>query len=457
MKTENRRSALLGRKRYKRKDVSKEKTAALGIDDLFALKTSDDNHFYAVHERYFSDDKVACPACGSTKTRCSKVVKRNFKDILWDKPSGKDEEEKKFRVVDLTFYQRYLRCDGCNNSVFPEPIDFGDKGCRYTNRLSDDLADGTFRFSYKKVCDYYGVPASTASIGPIMRRRIQYRESLLLPVSTPQRLGIMEVVFFRESRPIVYALRDDGVYCLDILEDSPEETVLTFLRTLDTNEVDTVFIDPVESIRSAAATAFPGANIVVSDECLLRYARNAMLEIIHSDGKRFPVKFKDAALTMQDKHLQSDFERQQIKDGMESRPRLKSAYERHQAFMELLSGDWKTEDLEKWVDALPDDLPGFDPLVDVIDLFKQEISGYLELEEKPPDFYPTALQAVCEAFRGMPHCIFDVLRARCFLTIAYDTIEENGEKYRLGIHTTRLTQKMNEISNNIKEAREYGL
>ena len=360
-------------------------------------------------------------------------------------------------MVDLTFYQRYLRCNGCNNSVFPEPIEFGDKGCRYTNRLSDALADGTFRFSYKKVCAYFGVPASTASIGPIMRRRIQYRESLLLPVSAPKKLGVMEVFFFREAHPAVFALRDEGVYCIDILEDSSEETVLTFLRTLDAAQVDTVYTDPVDSIRSAVATAFPGANLVVSDECILRYARDAMLEIIHEDGKRFPVKFKDAVLTIPNKHLQSDYNRRQVKDGMESRPRLKSAYEKHQALMELMAGDWTYEALSQWAHSLPDDLPEFETLIDVIDLFEQEINDFIETGEKPPDFYPTALQAVCEAFKGMPHCIFDVLKARCFLTISHDTIEENGKKYRLGVHTTRLTQNMNEISNNIKEARDYGL
>ena len=425
----------MGKRRYKEKDVSKPMTEALGIPDLLVLKASTDSHYYAVHKRYFSDDKLPCPACGSTKTRCSKVVKRTFKDILWDKDPV-DDDEKGFRVFDLTFYQTYLRCDGCNNSVFPEPIDFGDKGCRYTNRLSDALADGTFRFSYKKVCDYYGVPASTASIGPIMRKRIQYRESLLLPVSTPKKLGI---------------------YCIDILSDSSEETVLTFLRTLDANEVDTVYIDPVDSIRSAAAIAFPSANLVVTDECILRYARDAMLEIIHEDGKRFPVKFKDAVLTIPNKRLQSDFQRRQVADGMKIRPRLSKAYEQHQALMELMSGEWTYEAVSKKAHELPSDLPEFETLVDVVDLFEQEINDYIETEEKPPEFYPTALQAICEAFKEMPHCIFDVLRARCFLTIGHDTIEENGTKYRLGIHTTRLTQNMNEISKNIKEAREYGL
>lgn len=445
----------MGKKRYKRADVSKAMTSTLGIDDLLALKESSAEHYHTVHERYFSDEKLVCPACGSTKTRCSKVVKRTFKDILWGEPPTEEDESQKFEVVDLTFYQRYLRCDGCNNSVFQEPIEFGDKGCRYTNRMADALADGTFRFSYKKVCSYFGVPASTASIGPIMRRRIQYRESLLPPVSTPSKLGIMEVAFYREMHPVIFALREEGVYCIDILEDSSEEKLLAFLRTLDSNKVDTVYIDPVDSIQNATAIAFPGANIVLSDECILRYARDAMLEIIHKDGKRFPVKRKDAVLTIPKKHLQNDYTRRQIDDGMESRPRLKSAYEQHQQLMELISDGWNYDSLNQWVHQLPDDLTEFALLTDVVDLFEREITDFIETEEKPPDFYPTALQAVCEAFRGMPHCIFDVLRARCFLTISHDTIEENGIKYRLGVHTTRLTQNMNEISENIKEAREY--
>ena len=82
MVLKNGRSAPLGKKRYMEKDVSKPMTETLGIADLLALKTSTDSHYYTVHERYFSDDKLTCPACGSTKTRCSKVVKRTFKDIL---------------------------------------------------------------------------------------------------------------------------------------------------------------------------------------------------------------------------------------------------------------------------------------------------------------------------------------------------------------------------------------
>lgn len=90
----------MGKRRYKEKDVSKPMTEALGIPDLLVLKASTDSHYYAVHKRYFSDDKLPCPACGSTKTRCSKVVKRTFKDILWDKDPV-DDDEKGFRVFDL--------------------------------------------------------------------------------------------------------------------------------------------------------------------------------------------------------------------------------------------------------------------------------------------------------------------------------------------------------------------
>lgn len=446
----------MGKRRYRQGDVSKQKTKALGIGSLLALKTSTDTQIEAVHKRYFLDDKLACPACGSTKTRCSKVLRRSFKDILWGPVPEDENERQSFQVIDLVFYQRYLRCDSCNSSVFPEPIDFGDKGSRYTNRLSDALAEGTFRYSYKKVCAYYGVPASTASIGPIMRRRIQCRESLLLPLYTPAKLGIIELTFFRQPYAVAFAIRDDGIYCIDILPDSAEETVLAFLRTLDGAAVQTVYIDPVDSIRNASATAMPGADIVLSGECILRYARNAMIEIIHTDGKRFPIKFKDNALTIPNRHLPSDRDRRQVDSGMASRPRLKVAYDVHQALMDFMEGNWNYEDLKAQIDGLPDELPEFIPLIDIVDFFEAEIRRAQEIE-KPPEFYPAAVKAICDAFGGMPHCIFDVLRARCFFTIPHDTIEVDGQKYRLGIHTTRFTENMNSISRNIKEEREYGL
>ena len=162
----------LGKKLYTKENISKAETEWLGIPELVVLKTNrDDVGLEVVHRRYFEDEKLLCPACRSSRTRCSKIVDRKLKDLLW-----LDEDHKTFQIISLLYHQRYMRCDNCGQSVFPEPTEFGEKGCKFTNRLSDALADGTFQFSYKKVCQHYGVPASTASVGEVMRRRIQCRE-----------------------------------------------------------------------------------------------------------------------------------------------------------------------------------------------------------------------------------------------------------------------------------------
>ena len=45
---------------------------------------------------------------------------------------------------------------------------------------------------------------------------------------------------------------------------------------------------------------------------------------------------------------------------------------------------------------------------------------------------------------------------RCIFSITHDTMEENGELWRYGIKSSRLTEKINEISANIREERDYG-
>ena len=155
----------MGRKRYRKTNISEQKTNELNLDGISVLKYSDDNHYYAVHKRYFSKEKLPCPACGSQRTRCSKLVKRVFKDILWDSPSAPEEKKRGFKIIDLVFYQRYIRCDNCGDSVFPEPVSFADKGCRYTLRLSDALANGTFEYSYKKVTIEDGVTGGSVGTG----------------------------------------------------------------------------------------------------------------------------------------------------------------------------------------------------------------------------------------------------------------------------------------------------
>ena len=442
----------MGRKLYEKRYISKTKTDWLGIPNLVVLEGSDnDAYLEVIHRRYFEGEKLPCPACQSNKTRCSKIVDRKLKDLIW-----LDDEHKKFQIVDLLLHQRYLRCDNCGQSVFPETTEFGEKGCRFTNRLADALADGTFQFSYKKVCQHYGVPASTASVGEIMRRRMQYRESLLPPIKTPHIISIVEIVFFGELYPAVLGIWDGEVYCLDILPDSSEATCGAFLKKLDANKVETVYVDPVDSLFNAANQYSPMASIVVTDEAIQRYARNAMLDIIHSDGKRFPVVHKDRRLTVLRKNLDDKSVIPRIKEGMKCRPRLKQAYDHHQRLLELMETKWSMDELLAWVEQIPTEVDEFLAVGDVVDVFNEQMSHFLTLDEKPPNNYQFAVQGICDAIKDMPHCIFDVLRGRCIFSLTHDTIEENGELQRYGVKSNRLIEKINEITKNIREDREYG-
>lgn len=439
----------MGKKSYSKSDISKTKTAELGIDSLLVLDAeSTEASFSAVHSRYFKKEKCACPACQSHKTRTSKVVTRKFKDIL-----GSDED---FELIDLIFHQRYFRCDNCKSSVFPEDIDFSEKGSRFTNRLSDRLADGTFRYSYKKVCDYYGVPASTASVGAIMRRRIQYRESTLPAIQTPQSLAIIEVPYYRDVFPLILGIRGSQIYCLDILTDSSEATYVKFFRQFNTDKIKNIYIEPREELQSAIATCFPTVPPFLSEECIIRHERNALLEIIHSDGKRFPVVHKDDKLT-QNKKFISKHDANQIEQGMSSRQRLKTAYEHHQLFLELFENTWSYEQLSSWVNNTPADLKEFADLIDVVEFYSVEIESSLQSDEHIPPQYAAVTQGICEAIREMPHCIFDILRARCMLTVSNDLIEEDGCEMRLGIPADRFIANIKKITENIKEEREYEL
>ena len=256
----------MGKKLYTKENISKSETERLGIPELVVLKTNrDDVGLEVVHRRYFEDEKLLCPACRSSRTRCSKIVDRKLKDLLW-----LDGNHKEFKIIDLLYHQRYLRCDNCGQSVFPEPIEFGEKGCKFTNRLSDALADGTFQFSYKKVCQHYGVPASTASVGEIMRRRIQYRESLLPPIRTPRIISIVEVVFFGEFYPAVFGIQnDEDSRILEILFGIPDYKykvwgvrllmiyVAIFVILIVFSWLATLLLYPVNLLEMSAQLMFP--------------------------------------------------------------------------------------------------------------------------------------------------------------------------------------------------------
>lgn len=440
----------MGKKNYTRAEISKAKTDALGIYGLLILDSeSTDNCFHAVHEHYFSKEKYQCPACHSNKTRSSKVTIRKFKDVL--------ETDDGFQIIDLYFHQRWFRCDNCKNSVFPEDVDFAEKGCRYTNRLADKLADGTFRYSYKKVCNYYGVPASTASVGAIMRRRIQYRESLLPALNTPPAIATVEFDYFRERHSLIVGITNSGIYCMDILPDVSEATYVTFFRQLDANKLKRIYIEPNEELKSAAAICFPLLQPLLSHECIHRHARNAFLEIIHSDGKRFPVVHKDDVLTQNKKYITDEHRQKQIRFGMSSRERLSKGYDQHQKLLEIFDTDWNYSKLSAWSATIEPELNEFGELIDVIEFYEPEITGSLMSSSKLPENFVAVIQGICDAITAMPHCIFDVLRARCMLTISNDTIIESEYQKRLGVPAGRFLENIKKITENIKKEREYEL
>ncbi len=436
----------MGKKLYKKEDVSYEKTAALGIGELQVINDGGDSqHYVAVHNRYFQKGRCVCPACGSQQTRSSKVVRRKLKDIIYC-------DEDNYEVIDLIFYQRYMRCNKCHNSVFPEEVTFAKKGCRYTNRLADKLADGTFEHSYQKVCDHYGVPASTASVGEIMRRRIKDREKSMFPLRAPEALCIVMVEFYGVECPLIIGIWNSKIYCMDILSDTSEETCSAFFGKLKRNAVKTVYVDPVDSLYSAANNCFPTANVVVSGEAILRYARNAMMEVIRSDGKRFPIMKKYWALTEPRSlgRIDSRIARN-IEDGMKKRPRLRQAYNLHQSLMEKLDGDWSVNELKEWVTSIPNEITEFDVVKDIVEYYEPEITRYLEIDNQLKNDYRFQVQGICDAIKEMPKCIFDVLRGRCFFNTDPDNVSIDGVSYRYGINSKRFRNNIIEITKRINE------
>ena len=94
----------MGKKLYTKENISKAETEWLGIPELVVLKTnSDDVGLEVVHRRYFEDEKLLCPACRSSKTRCSKIVDRKLKDLLW-----LDEDHKTFQIISLLLEKEYI-------------------------------------------------------------------------------------------------------------------------------------------------------------------------------------------------------------------------------------------------------------------------------------------------------------------------------------------------------------
>lgn len=459
----------MGKKLFQEVFVSKTRTDELNIPGMMVVTEADDRDtldftYHSVHKSYFDDKKAVCPYCGGTNTAETKIRPRKFKDVLFD-----DENQRK--TIDLIFHQRYFKCRNCDNKVFHEDIDFAEDGCRYTNRLSDLLAEGTLTRTYEKVCKEYGVPASKASVGVIMRRRLRMKLEEMPPILTPDRLIIFVSYYFSDAYPIVFGMYDKELRLIDVLSGSNISAYSVFFHQLDKSEVKAIYIDPDEQLHMAAATAFPNAKIMMSDECLQRTVRESFKEIIRKDGSRCSIPHRHHVLTMAEGYL-SEFNYKKVSTGLRNRSRLRAAYNAYQDLIKQMEKFWDISYMTGWIEKLSDylikenkndeeleELWEFEDLRDVITLYEEQIQLYIDDDYKLPATVASAVKGVIEALNNMPYCIYDVLHARMLLNVEHDYCYANGRRYQIGVQVDKLTEKMNKISGQIKkkkENEEYG-
>lgn len=458
----------MGKRLFQEVYASVDRTTALGIPDLMVVSEMDDAEtssftFHTVHKSYFSKDKAICPYCRKTNTAETKIRSRKFKDIL---PSENGERN----VIDLIFHQRYFRCDDCDR-VFREDIDFAEDGCRYTNRLSDLLAEGTLMQTYEKVCKEYGVPASKTSVGVIMRRRLRMKVEQLPPLLTPDALTIFVAYYYSTAYPIVLGIYGDKVRLIDVLSESSISAYSVFFTSLNKEKVKQVFVDADEQLHSAVAAAFPNAQIMLSEECVRRYIRDAFKDVIKKDGSRCFIHQRYHTLCKPESYL-SEYELKQVSNTLRRRHRLGAAYNAYQELLQSMATGWNIDRILGWVDDLPeyisdaaddgetfDALYEFDVIRDVLQLYEPQINTYLALQNKPPAAMTSAVMSILDSLEEMPYCIYDVLHARMLLNVEHDWRLVDGEKYRIGVPVERLTETMHDITRKIrskKENEEYG-
>ena len=452
----------MGKRLYENYMFIPTQSNTLGISGLLVVDVDNEKGeksptYHTVHESYFQKRRFTCPCCGSTKTVEKKNTKRYFKDIL---STG--------NVIDLCFHQRYYLCTECGR-VFHEDQDFAEKGCRYTNRLSDLLAEGTLTQTYERVCKRYGVPASKTSVGVIMRRRLKQRTTQLPLLETPSSIVVFVAYYFNNPYPVVLGLYDDDVRFLDILSESSISAYSVFFNGLDKNNVQNVFIDPDEQLHNAVAMAFPGARILVSEECVIRHVRDCFKEVIKKDGARSFLRQPVHTLCKEESFLDG-YEQKKVSEIMRKRPRLSAAYRAYQDLLADLGCGFEAEKINNWLNDLKryiedvstegiklDPLDEFDVVRDVLGLYEAPIKEYLALETKPPRVMPTAVQGILEALEEMPYCIYDILHARMLLCAEQEIIVGENKKYRKGIPINKLTEAMKRISLRIKKEKDiYG-
>lgn len=453
----------MGKRLFQEVYASQDRTDALALPGLIVVSEADDRDtvdaiYHTVHKSYFSPEKISCPYCRKFNTDETKIRSRKFKDIL---PSENGER----KVIDLIFHQRYFRCDDCNR-IFHEDIDFAEEGCRYTNRLSDLLAEGTLNQTYEKVCKQYGVPASKTSVGVIMRRRLRMKTEQLPPLETPDTLTIFVAYYYSAAYPIVLGLYGEKIKLIDVLGESSESAYAVFFTGLDKSKVKRIFIDPDEQLHSAATTAFPDAQIMLSEECIQRYVRDAFKDVIKKDGSRCFIHQRYHTLSKPESYL-TEYEQKQVANTLKRRHRLGAAYNAYQELLHSMAGGWDIARILGWINDLPEYLADvadeceqleplweFDIIKDLLRLYEPQVNTYLALESKPPAAMASAVMSILDSLEEMPYCIYDVLHARMFLNVEHDRIVKDGTVYRIGVPVERLTEKMHEITRQIKEKRE---
>lgn len=454
----------MGKRLFHEVFTSKDRTDALALPELIVVNEEDDKDaidytYHTVHKSYFSKEKPVCPYCQSRHVTETKICPRKFKDIL---PSKTGER----KVIDLVFHQRYFRCKDCNR-VFHEEIGFAEESCRYTNRLSDLLAEGTLTQTYEKVCKEYGVPASRTSVGIIMRRRLQMKYDQLPPLYTPDALVIFVAYYYSSAAyPVVLGLYGNRVRLIDVLAESSEKAYMVFFAGLDRNRVKRVFVDPDEQLNSAVHTVFPDAQIVMSEECVLRHVRDALKDVIKKERSCCFVYQRYHTLCKPESYL-SEHEQRQVTNTLKRRHRLSAAYNAYQELLQSMATGWSVRRIIEWVDDLPDYLADyskdgeqleplweFDIVKSVLTLYESQINAYLALEEKPPTAMASAVMSVLDSLEEMPFCIYDVLHARMLLNVEQDCILKEGATYRVGVPVDRLTRKMHDITEQIRKNKE---
>ena len=454
----------MGKRLFRQVYVSTERTAALALPQLQVVSELDEadkkeTTYHTVHSSYFTKGKPICPACGKQNTTETKIIPRTFKDLI---PTDSNQ----VKVIDLVFHQRYFRCKDCGNLVFHENVDFAEEGCKFSNRLSDLIAEGTLTRTYERVCKEYGVPASKASVGIIMRRRMRLKVDLQPPLKTPATLTVFIAEFFSGFYPLVLGVYENEVRLLDILPASSVSDYRLFFQQFDRRAVKQIFIDPDEQLHSAVMDAFPNAEVMVSEEYVRRCVRMALKDIIKKEGNHCNIHRRYDKLTAPAAHL-TEGEKGRISRGLEKLPRIRAAYNAYQDLLRRMESGWKIPLLKEWIESLPDyiedeieegqkiqPITEFSLLDDVLNLYEDQIQRYLDNEKKPPFAVESAVTGLLDALDYMPYCIYDVLRARMLSNVEQELIEIDGMQFRTGVRIDKLTEQMNEIAGEIRAKKE---